>query len=147
MTVTAMPTTDDAEDQGGKKKGKKKLLLVALVIVLLGGGGGYWFLLKPSGPAKPKPGVVLPLEEQTVNLAGGHYLKVKLALQLTTKAGEEFDGSKALQEVIDVLSGRDVGEVDLAKTRQSLQHELATRIETDYPGEVMDVYLTEFVTT
>ena len=152
MTVTAMPTTD-AEDQGGKKKkgkgkgGKKKVLIIALVVILLGGGGYYWFFMKKSGPAKPKPGVVLTLDEQTVNLAGGHYLKVKLALQLTTKAPAEFDGSQAMQEVIDVLSGREVGDVDLAKTRQTLQQQLTTRIETDYPGDVMDVYLTEFVTT
>jgi flagellar protein FliL len=147
VTVTAMPTTDEAEDQGKKKGGKKKLLIIALVVILLGGGGYYWFFMKSSGPAKPKPGAVLALDEQTVNLAGGHYLKVKLALQLTTKAGEEFDGSEAMQEVIDVMSGRDVGEVNLAKTRQSLQKELTTRIETDYPGEVMEVFLTEFVTT
>lgn len=153
MTVTAMPKTDDpkAPDASGKgakgKKSKKKLILIVLVAVLVVGGAGYWFFLKPSGPAKPKPGAVLALDEQTLNLAGGHYLKVKIALQLTTKAGADLDGSKAEQEVIDVLSGLDVGDVDLAKNRLALQQQLTKKIEADYPDEVMDVYLTEFVTT
>lgn len=152
MTVTAMPKTDDPQAaEGGKKgkgkKGKKKLVIIVLVVLLVGGGGGYWFFLKPSGPAKPKPGAVLPLDEQTVNLAGGHYLKVKVALQLTSKAGEDLDGSEAEQEVVDLFSGLDVGDVNLAKTRQSLQQQLIKKVEADYPDEVMDVYLTEFVTT
>ena len=155
MTVTAMPKTDDkteapkgkkAKKPKGEKKSKKKLIVILLVVVL-GGGAGYWFFLKPSGPAVPKPGAVLPLTEQTVNLAGGHYLKVTIALQLTKKASADLDGSQAEQEVINVFSGLEVGDVNLAKTRQSLQQQLTKKIESDYPDEVMDVYLTEFVTT
>jgi len=148
MTVTAMPKSDtDKAEDGKPAKSKKKLVIIALVVVLVAAGAGYWFVLKPSGPAKPKPGAVLALDEQTLNLAGGHYLKVKVALQLTTKASEDLDGSKAMQEVVDLYSGREVGDVNVAKTRETLQQQLTTRIEGDYEGDVMDVYITEFVTT
>lgn len=147
MTVTAMPKSDEKTDGEKPAKGKKKIVIIALVVLLVAAGAGYWFVLKPSGPAKPKPGAVLALDEQTLNLAGGHYLKVKVALQLTTKAGEDIDGSKAMQEVVDLYSGREVGDVNVAKTRETLQQQLTTRIEGDYEGDVMDVYITEFVTT
>src|SRR3712207_7034181 len=49
----------------------------------------------------------------TINLAGGHFLKLGLSLQATADAGEELSGAKALDAAIDLFSGRTIE--DLAK--------------------------------
>lgn len=131
----------------GKEKakgGKKKLLVVVLVVALLG-GAGYWFLLKPGGDGAPKPGEVLSLDPIQVNLADGHYLSVGIALQEVEGAKVE-DGSKALDAVIDLYSGRNMEDLIKAKTRTDLKKQLAHTIRDLYDEEVMDVYLTQFVT-
>jgi flagellar FliL protein len=71
-----------------KKLFKNKKLLIVLVVVLLGGGGGaYKFVLapKPAAAAPPKvDGELFALSpEFVVNLAGGHYGKVSVALLLS----------------------------------------------------------------
>jgi flagellar FliL protein len=145
MTATATETRPAAGQDEEKKGGKKKLLIVVLLVALLG-GGGYWFFLKPSGAAEaPKPGEVLALDPVQVNLADGHYLSIGIALQLVEGA-EEADGSKALDAVIELYSGRDIEELIKSKTRDELKEELAHEVEELYEEEVMGVYLTQFVT-
>jgi flagellar FliL protein len=72
-------------------------MMIAPVLVLVLAGVGFFFL-KPSGaPEKkpaPVPGAILQLEPQSVNLAGGHFLKLGFALQATKAAGEELDGAR-----------------------------------------------------
>ena len=129
------------------KGGKKKLLIGIVVLLLAVGGGAYWFVLKPSGPSKPQPGVVAPLDQIQINLADGHYLRLGLALQLTKSAGKEaVDGSKALDAAIDIFSGLPVAEVNKRSSREKLRTELDNDLEKKYDGDVMDVYFTEFVT-
>ena len=145
MTATLAPEAGiDAAAQKGTKKGSKKKLIIVLVVLLAAAGGGYWFFLKPSDGA-PQPGAVTPLDSIQINLSGGHYLRLGLALQLTTKA-EEVDGSKALDAAIDLFSGLPVGEVDRKATREKLRDRLDHTLEDRYDGDVMDVYFTEFVT-
>jgi flagellar FliL protein len=144
-TTTAPPAADAAAE--APKKGKKKLLLIAVVLLLVVGGAGYWFFLKPSGgPAEPEPGEVLPLEAVQINLAGGHYLRVGIALQMTAAVAHEPDGSKALDATIDLFSGMDIEELADPKERRHLKEELAEKLEHEYHGDVMGVYFTEFVT-
>ena len=145
MTVTAMPA-QDAPASGGEtpKKGKKKLILI-LVGVLVVAGAGYWFFLKPGGaPAAPKPGVVVALDPIQVNLADGHYLKIGIALQAVAGV-KEVDGSKALDATIGVFSNRPLSSVMSAENREKLRERLTKKVEHLYEDEVMDVYLTEFV--
>src|ERR671926_954229 len=94
--------TEAAEEDAPAKGGKKKLLLVLAVLLLGGAGAAYFFLFAGSGePAPPEPGEVVSLEPVAVNLAGGGYLKIGVALQLTADVGEEApDGAKALDLVI-----------------------------------------------
>jgi flagellar FliL protein len=145
MTVTAMPKSE--EEQSEKKR--KPVKLIAFLLVLVVAAAAVWFLvLAPKGQAEaaPKPGAVLPLDSQQINLAAGHYLRLGIALQLTEKAGEEVDGSKALDAAISIFSGLSVEQVTKTGGRDALKKKLLTDLEHRYEDEVMDVYFTEFVT-
>ena len=141
-TLEARPTEAATEEK--KPRSKKKILVIALVVLLL--AGGAWWFLHPKAPSKPQPGQIMTIDSTQINLAGGHYLKIGIALQLTTDAGTTVDGSKALDDTIDLFSGRDLGFVSDAKHRRALKDELAARLGKDYAGDVMGVYFTEFVT-
>ena len=69
----------------------------------------------------------MPLESITVNLAGGHFLKVGIALQPTADA-VELDGSKALNKLIDVFSNKTVKELSSAEGKDAAKKELIARI-------------------
>lgn len=139
-TLTAPPA---AAAEAAPKKSKSKLIVVVALVLVLAGGG--YVMLGRGGSSAPQPGEVVPLEAIQVNLEGGHYLRLGLALQLTTKA-KEADGSKALDLAIDVFSGRSVAELADPATRRKLKKELTKELTEAYEGEVMGVYLTEFVT-
>lgn len=134
------PTEPPAESGGGRSK-----LIVIVVLVAALGAGGWYFFLKPQPEAAPKPGEVVQLEPVQVNLAGGHYLRLGMALQLTEKA-HEAEGSKALDAAISLFSGLPVGEVNTPAERDKLKDELEAELDHRYHGDVMDVYFTEFVT-
>ena len=144
-TVIAPPQPAEAatDEEGGG--GRKKLVLVLLVAVLASCAGAWWFLLRPTGPEEPVPGEVVALEPIQINLSGGHYLRVGIALQLTETA-HEVDGSKALDEVIALFSGAEPASLARAEHRQKLKHELEETLHESYHGDVMEVYFTEFVT-
>ncbi|MCX6397864.1 MAG: flagellar basal body-associated FliL family protein [Propionibacteriales bacterium] len=145
MTVTAMaPTATPAAEEGTPKKSKKKLIIIVVGVLALVGGIYYMFLMpKPEKP--PEPGEVVALEPIQINLGEEHYLRIGLALQLTTKA-KEADGSKALDAAIALFSGLPVEEVNNPKHRKELKKELETELVELYEKEVMGVYFTEFVT-
>ena len=148
MTVTAIPnaTTAAGEDEPKPKGGRKKKLLIVLVLVLALGGGAYWFVLRPKpAAAAPKPGTVVKLDAIQVNLAGSHYLRLGLALQLVQGA-KEADGSKALDAAIDEFSGLSMTDVNDPAKRATYKKELEKELDHRYDGEVMGVYFTEFVT-
>jgi flagellar FliL protein len=148
MTVTAMPKSAPTEGAAGEAaepaKGGKKKILVILVLLLALGGGGYW-MFRPKPPAPAVPGEVLVLDTIQINLAGAHYLRLGLALQLTDKA-HEADGSKALDAAIDTFSGADLAEVSDPKKRRAMKKEFEHELEELYHHDVMGVYFTEFVT-
>jgi len=144
VTVTAMPQTE--ADEKKPKKSRRKLIIVILVIVALLGGGAYYFL-KPSTPSKPKPGAVLALDSIQINLAGGHYLRLGLALQETDSVGEDgVDGSKALDAAIALFSGQSMTDLNQGQPREALKTKLSHELTDLYDGDVMGVYFTEFVT-
>ena len=148
MSATATETKAAGDTAAeGKGGGKKKKLVVIVLLVAVLGGAGYWLFLKPSSGAAPppKPGEVLALDPIQVNLADGHYLSIGIALQLTQGA-TEADGSKALDAVISLYSGRNIAELLKPKARAELKKELKAELWDLYDKEVMDVYLTQFVT-
>ncbi len=140
MNTTTKTPSEDAAEGGGRKK-----LAIIVVLVLVVGAAGWWFVLRPKPETAPKPGEVVQLEPIQVNLAGGHYLRLGMALQLTETA-EEVDGSKGLDAAIGVFSGLPVAEINKPDEREVLRKELEKELDHRYHGEVMAVYFTEFVT-
>lgn len=164
--IGTRPAPAPVEETGKKGKkdpeGRRKpplLLIIGIVVVLLGGGAAYWFLMGPGAsaasettataaptePEAPEPGEVEQLEPVSLNLADGHYLRIGIALQLTADA-HALDKAKAVDLVLTHYSGRTVEEVSAAQTREALRAELATKLSEAYDGEVMGVYLTDYVT-
>lgn len=137
---------DEAETK--QKGGKKKLIIMIVPVVLVvAGAAGWFFFLKPSGsdetPA-PVPGEVVAMDAITINLAGGHFLKLGLALQATESA-HEVSGEKALDAAIGLYSGMTIEELSTKKGRAHTKEELVEEVEELYHHEVYDVYFTEFV--
>ncbi len=150
-------TPEDDEATGG---GKKKLLLIGVVALLAAAGAAYFFLFAGSGEAEaaaePEHGGYVALEPIAVNLAGGGYLKIGIALQLTEEAagggdgGGGVDGSRALDLVISTFS--QAQPTDVTAARDALKESLRQQIIEAYTDHeegtqmVMDVFLTEYVT-
>jgi len=134
--------TDEVEAKGGKKK----LLLIMLVVLLAAGGAAYFFLFSGSAKAAaPVPGAVMTLDPVAVNLSGGGYLKVGVALQLTSTADSKtMDGAKAIDLVISTFS--QAAPADVTGAREALKKALEKKIEKAYDGEVMGIYYTDYVT-
>jgi flagellar FliL protein len=89
---------------------------------------------------------LLALDSIQINLAGGHYLRLGLALQETASAAADIDGSKALDAAIDLFSGQSMADLNQGKARDDLKTKLSHELADLYDGEVMGVYFTEFVT-
>ena len=141
VTDVAAPETEVVHETGGRKK-----LLVMVVVALALAFGGWWFMLRPAGADEaPTPGEVLKLEPVQVNLAGGHYLKIGIALQ-AVEGAEEVEGSKALDATIELFSGTTMAELADGRKRDHLKKQLSEELTERYDGDVMGVYFTDFVT-
>lgn len=135
--------------QPGKKKSKKVKIAVLVVVFLVLGALAKFTVLAPSAPsadAKPALGPVLPMTDMTLNLAGGHYLRIKLALQTAKGTSEELDTSEAAQAVIDQFSDRPPTELSGEAARLKAKTELLGKLQKIYPKQILDVIYTEFFT-
>ncbi|GIH97577.1 flagellar basal body-associated FliL family protein [Planobispora siamensis] len=150
MATATLKAAPDAEEAKGGKKSKKMIFIIAGAVLVLGAAAAAYFLLFAGGgeeaaePA-PEPGAVATLDAITVNLADGHFLKLKMALQATAEVAEAPDGSKALDLAIDQFSNKGVDELSSNKARNLAKQELLEKVEKAYEGEIMDIYFTEFV--
>ena len=140
--------TDETEE--APAGGKKKLLMIVLVLVLAAAGAAYFFLFAPGSAEAEEPveGEVLVIEPVAVNLAGGGYLKIGLALQFIEGAGSGHgsgpDGTKATDLVISTFSQAQPSDVNGA--REALKEALEAKIIEAYHGDVMEIRYTEYVT-
>lgn len=133
--------------QPGKKKSKKTKIIILAVVFLVVGALAKFTVLAPSAPAsdaKPLPGPVVPMEEMTLNLAGGHYLRIKLALQTVHGAPEELDTAEAAQAVIEQFSDRTTAELTGDAARHKAKVALLAKLQKIYPKQLMDVIYTEY---
>jgi flagellar protein FliL len=133
------------------KKSKKKLLIMVVAVVLVLAGAAYYFLVmsKPSKPAAvpaPVPGKVVPVTAVSLNLTGGHYLRLGMGLQLTIETTETPDTAKATDLAIAMFSGKTVDQVSDPTQRVAFKAQLLAELEKAYEGKVMDVYFTDYVT-
>jgi flagellar FliL protein len=143
------PSAEAAEAPA--KGGKKKLIVILLVLLLAAGGAAYFFLFSGSGKAAaPEPGLVVRLDPVAVNLAGGGYLMVGVALQLTADVAEadEPDGSKATDLIISTFSGARPADVTGARDalKAALQKKIIDAYKVDGTEVVMGIYYTDYVT-
>lgn len=159
VNAPARPTSAPGGGIGSKKaapepveevapKSRKKLVVILVAVLLAAGAAAYVFLFsggEPEGEAEPVPGEVLTVEAMSLNLADGRYLRLGLGLQLTEEV-HDIDSAKARDAAIALFSGRTVTEIADPATRDALKSELAHTLHEAYEGEVIDVYLTEYVT-
>ena len=144
MSEKKTDTADEAPAKGGRK-----LVLILLVVLLAAAGAAYFFLFSGSsaGAEEPVPGETLHLEPIAVNLAGGSYLKIGVALEFTEDAaghGGGPDGAKATDLVISTFS--QAKPADVTGARDALKEALEQKIIVAYHGEVITIYYTEYVT-
>jgi flagellar protein FliL len=154
-------------DEKPKKKGKGNLVpAVVLGVGLL--GGGYFMGPGKSASANAEgeagaetttttvqPGPVEVLEPITLNVQGGHYLKVSLALQMSYDYGQAkatgADESPAvkhaalLDAAIDVFGGATYDSLVTPVGREAAKKRLLEQVAKRYDGGLEDVYFTEFV--
>jgi flagellar protein FliL len=146
------------------KKSKKKLIIMSVVGLLVVGLGAKMTVLKPKPTAAalaeakavkpPEFGPIVPLDEQTVNLADGHYLKVKVVIQLKLKAKAPVaaaDGtttpelSAADNAVIDVYGSFTQPQLTGAANQAKADAALVKKLTPIYPGIIDHVVKTEFL--
>lgn len=150
---------DDETGEAPGKKGKKKLfMIVGIVVVLAAAAAGYFLVLAPkaapkdgaeaSAEATPEaePGKVVKIDSVSINLAGGHYLRLGMALQMTAEVKEDPQTARALDLAIALFSQQPMEQVTNADGREALKVKLLEQIKEAYHGEVMDLYFTDFVT-
>jgi flagellar FliL protein len=115
--------------------------------VLAVGGIGYK-MFAPKKVGLPTGGDVVTMDPTTLNLQGGHYLKVAIAIQLVAgkASATDFMTSKAAELTIDEFSDRPVESLSTNAARKKLVTDLRAKIKSAYEGEVFDVFLTQFVT-
>jgi flagellar FliL protein len=124
---------------------KSKKFLIAVVGVLVIGGGAYKFAV-PHPAAPPTGGEVVPIDAMTVNLSGGHYLKLAASVQLIKgkATAADFDISHASELLIDEFSNRPISAINSDAKRNKLKAQLLSSIKKAYPEEVFEVFLTQF---
>jgi len=166
--IGARPTGTDAAASGEEKPkgGKKKKLIIiggAVGVVVL--VAAYWFL---AGPGKAAPaatdgaaptvsaeptyvlGAVLVVDSISINLEGGHYLRLGMGLQLVASGGGEgggaIDTAKALDAAIALYSGHTTEELSDPVIREELKVQLGETLKVLYDEQIVGVYYTDFVT-
>jgi flagellar FliL protein len=138
------------EAEGQKRWTKKKLLLIAGPLLLVAiVAAVYVLFLKPSssGPKKivHTPGIIVTVDPITVNLAGGHFLKLGMALQADKSAPADVSGAKALDLAIELFSNKTIAELSTKDGRDKAKEKLVEQVTEAYDNEVYDIYFTEFV--
>ena len=148
-----------------KSKGRL-ITIVAIVVGLLGGLKGFVLGGGAQAPAAGAEvtttthalGPVVTLDPITLNIAGGRFLKVGLAFQIAhdfvakgsghggTDSDDPTKGyARAVDLAIEVLGGADFDTLISPEGRETTKEKLAHHLEEAYPGEIEDVYFTQFV--
>ena len=104
-------------------------------------------------PEEPDPlvGPELDIDSKTLNLAGDHFLKIGVAVQLPPKSvPDEVEktenwGGITGQAVIDAFSGKSMDEIRPEKAREDLRHQIGYDVCLKSEGKALTVYFTEFV--
>jgi flagellar basal body-associated protein FliL len=96
-------------------------------------------------------GPVIEIDPTTLNLAGGHFLKIGLAVQLPVGSDlehvAEAENFHAItgQIVLDTFSNEAMEDILPTKQREALRHEIGNEVCIKSHGHASTVYFTEFV--
>jgi flagellar FliL protein len=141
-------------------KGKLKIILPVLLLVLAGGGGAYKFLLSGGGSSKKAPppkvtGELLPLAPDfTINLDGGHYGKVSVALEMEGGIPKAAEGAAVptLKEnavvrsiVTNDLTGLATDDLIQRPSRERLLENILKDLQSQTDEQVTHVFFTDVV--
>ena len=140
-------------------KGKLKIILPVLLLVLVGGGGAYKFVIAGGGSGKKAPppkvaGELLPLSPDfTINLDGGHYGKVSVALEMDGGIPKAAEGAApSLKEnavvrsiVTNDLTGLTTDELIQRQTREKLLDNILKDLQSQTDEQVTHVFFTDVV--
>ena len=134
-----MAGKDADKDKGAEEKSgglKGKLVMVVPLVLLLAAAGWYFFLRGGGEETKELPppvaGEVLEVDPITINLAGGHFLKLGMGLQVVKGAHEVPSSAKALDLAISQFSGKTIAELSSADGREKNKAELTARVQLAY---------------
>jgi flagellar FliL protein len=143
---------DTSAEAPVKKKSKKKKLIILVVLIVVLGAGAKFKLggAKPAtgAAAAPKPGPIVALDAVTVNLSGGHYLRIGVAVEFTTKVSATAppDGAAATDQTIVYFTGQDPTPLQTAAGLDAAKKGLEAKLKTAYPDDpIYDVLFTSFV--
>lgn len=152
MTDKQGKVADASAETAPKKKKSKKKLIIGLVLVVALGGVAKVEFLTPKATSQAavvaKPGPLVALDAVTVNLSGGHYLRVGVTVQFTDKvsASAPPDGAPALDQVIAYFTGQDGTPLQTSAGLAQAKEGLKKKITDVYPKDpVYDVLFTTFV--
>ena len=140
-------------------KGKLKIILPVLLLVLVGGGGAYKFVLAGGGSGKTAPppkvaGELLPLTPDfTINLDGGHYGKVSVALEMEGGIPKAAEGAApSLKEnavvrsiVTNDLTGLTTDDLIQRPSREKLLQDILKDLQSQTDEQVTHVFFTDVV--
>src|SRR3954451_5065263 len=143
----------DTEPEGAAKAGRlgglirSKKFIIAVVLLLVAGGAAYK-ILTPTKPGPPVGGEIVPMDATTLNLAGGHYLKLAISIQLVKgkATAADFPTSHAAEITIDEFSNHTLGSLPSNPPRKWLEADLLVELKAAHPGEVYNAFVTQFVT-
>jgi len=131
----------------------KKVMFVLPVVLLLVAFLAYSMFLKPKPvPVKKKiAGTVVPLQKEfLVNLAGGRYAKISVALVMEGAAGGGHEAAAGLPQeaavravVTDELTGLPADNLVHREARHRVVEDIKKGIQKHTDEEVGDVLLTD----
>ena len=169
-----MPKDTAAEETPAKGKAKKKRGNLVPAVVVAVGLIGAAYMMKGGGtkkaaantlsasattsttdpmkaPANAKSlAEIAKLEDITLNLSDGHFLKLGLALQLAPK-GVVTDyttggaAARALDLAIAVFGNDNYAQLVQPSLREQAKQDLAKKVVAAYNGQVLGIYITDFV--
>lgn len=132
------------------RSGRKKFLVLGLILGVAAAGAAWFFVSGKSavGEEPPAHGEVVSLDPVAINLAGGGYLKVGVALHLTEDASAAEGGQPDSAVARDLIIGQfsQASPVDVHGAREALKESLEQKIIEAYGEAVLEIYYTEYVT-
>lgn len=131
---------------------RKRLLVGLALVVLLGAGAAYKLVLSPKAAESRKiVGTLYTLSDPfLVNLAGGHFGKLSVAVLLVKAPPTTADGTPQLPQlaavraiVTDVLTDREPADLIEAGPRRALLKIVLRTLEQQTDEPITAVYLTD----